>query len=156
MGLGAGKTNRPGSRQGIVFRTRPSGDASTPSIHAIRRIRDLISGRDPTMRRLNEHQERLDQLRDRTAERLESAHRELKNLHWWNRGSRAELETHVARDRVALERTDGKRDQLRERVERRSRFLALARERDEVTPPLRPEPPRPRLEREPPGLGLEL
>jgi hypothetical protein len=35
-------------------------------------------------------------------------------------------------------------------------MLALARERDELAPSLRPEPPRPRLEREPRGLGIEL
>jgi hypothetical protein len=33
-----------------------------------------------------------------------------------------------------------------------AQFLALTRERDELAPSLRPEPPRPRLEREAPGL----
>jgi len=112
--------------------------------------------RDPTMRRLGEQQEHLDQLRECTAERLEAAQQELKNLHWWNRGSRADLELQVARDRFALDRADEKRNQLLERIERRDRFLALTRERDELAPTLRPEPPRLRLEREPPGLGLEL
>jgi hypothetical protein len=112
--------------------------------------------RDSAMRLISEQQEHLDQLQERTAERLAAAERELKNLHWWNRGSRAELEAQITRDGLALERADEKREQLRQHAERRSQFLALVRERDELAPALRPEPPRPRLEREPPGLGLEL
>jgi hypothetical protein len=111
---------------------------------------------DSTMRVIGEEQERLDGLRERTVERLAAAQGELRRLHWWNRGSRAELEAQIARDRVALERADEKREQLRERGERRSWFLAIARARDQLEPPLRPEPPRPRLEREPQSLGLEL
>jgi conjugative relaxase-like TrwC/TraI family protein len=111
---------------------------------------------DTAMRIIAQQHERLDQLRERTAERLAGAERELKNVHWWNRASRAELEAQITRDGLALERADEKREQLRQHAERRSRFLALAREREELAPPLRPEPPRPRLEREPPGLGLEL
>ena len=111
---------------------------------------------DTAMRILAQEQERLDQLRERTAERLAAAQRELKNLHWWNRGSRAELETQITRDRSALERAEAKREQLRQHAERRLQFLTLASEREELTPAMRPEPPRPRLEREPPGLGLEL
>jgi hypothetical protein len=68
------------------------------------------------------------------------------------RARRAELETQLVGDRLALERADEKRVELRERAELRSRFLALARERDELAPSLRPEPPRCPLEREPPGL----
>ena len=37
-----------------------------------------------------------------------------------------------------------------------SQFLALAGQREELAPSLRPEPPRPRLGREPPELRLEL
>jgi hypothetical protein len=112
--------------------------------------------RDPTMRLLAQQQEHLDQLRERTAERLAAAERELQRLHWWNRGSRGELEAQVARHRWALERDDAKREQLRRHAERRSQYLALAGERDELTTALRPEPPRRGLEREPPSLGLEL
>ncbi|MGH3133445.1 MAG: ATP-dependent DNA helicase, partial [Gaiellaceae bacterium] len=112
--------------------------------------------RDPTMRLIAQQQEHLDHLRDRTAERLAAAQGELQRLHWWNRGRRAGLEAQMARDRFALDRADRKREQLRQPAERRMQFLTLARERDELAPSLRPEPPRPRLEREPPGLGLEL
>jgi hypothetical protein len=103
-----------------------------------------------------EQQERLDQLRGRRAEELAAAERELKGLHWWKRGRRLELEAHVTRHRAELRRADERHEQLRQHAERRSRFLALAREREELAPSLRPEPPRPRLERRPPSLGLEL
>ncbi|MGH3133327.1 MAG: ATP-dependent DNA helicase, partial [Gaiellaceae bacterium] len=103
-----------------------------------------------------QQQERVDQLRERRAEELAAAERELKSLHWWKRGRRLELETQVTRHRTELRRADEKYEQLRQHAERRSRFLALAREREDLAPLLRPEPPRPRLEREPPGLGLEL
>jgi hypothetical protein len=112
--------------------------------------------RDPTMHLRTQQQDRVDGLRERTAERLGDAQRELQGLHWWNRARRAELETQVARDRSAIERADEKCEQLRQHAERRSQFLALARERDALAPSLRPDPPRPRLERDPPGLGLEL
>jgi hypothetical protein len=98
----------------------------------------------------------LDGLHERTAEQLAVAQGELRTIHWWSRGRREELQTEIARHRWALERADAKREQLRERAGRRSQFLALARKREDLSPPLRPEPPRPRLEREPPGLGLEL
>ena len=91
----------------------------------------------------------------RRTEELAAAERELKSLHWWKRGRRLELETQVTRHRSELRRADEKHEQLRQHAERRSQFLALARERDELAPSLRPEPPRPRLGREPPGLGLE-
>jgi conjugative relaxase-like TrwC/TraI family protein len=112
--------------------------------------------RDTAMRLISQQQEHLDQLREGAAGRLATAQRELENLHWWNRASRAELEAQITRDGLALERADEKRVQLRQHAERRSRFLALVRERDELAPMPRPEPPRPRLAREPPGLGLEL
>jgi hypothetical protein len=109
------------------------------------------------MRLIAQQQEHLDHLRDRTAERLTATRRELRRLHWWDRGTRRlELEIEIARHRAVLERSDERRDQLREHAERRSQFLALVREREERAPSLRPEPQRPRLEREPPGLGLEL
>jgi hypothetical protein len=111
---------------------------------------------DAAMRIIAQQQERLDQLRERRAEELAAAERELKSLHWWKRGRRVELETQVTRDRTELRRADEKHEQLRQHAERRSRFLALARERGELAPSLRPESPRPRLEREPPGLGRGL
>ncbi len=111
---------------------------------------------DAAMRIIAQQQERLDQLRERRAEELAAAERELKSLHWWKRDRRLELETQVTRHRTEFRRADEKDEQLRQHAERRSRFLALAREREELAPSLRPEPPRPRLEREPPGLRLEL
>jgi conjugative relaxase-like TrwC/TraI family protein len=111
---------------------------------------------DPAMRIVAQQQERLDQLLERRTEKLAAAERELKSLHWWKRGRRFELETEVTCHRTELRRVDEKREQLHQHAERRSQFLALVRERGELAPALRPEPPRPRLEREPPGLGLEL
>ena len=108
--------------------------------------------RDPTMRLLAQEREHTDRLHERTSERLATARGELQRLHWWNRGRRAELEASITRDRLALERTDQKREQLRQRAARRSKLLALACARDELAPSLRPEPARPRLQREPPGL----
>jgi hypothetical protein len=59
-----------------------------------------------------------------------------------------------------LDRADAKAEQLRRDAEQRTRTLALVRERDELMQSLRPEPPgrspRIKLEREPPGLSLEL
>jgi conjugative relaxase-like TrwC/TraI family protein len=112
--------------------------------------------RDTTIRLVAQQQEQLHLQRERTAERLAAAQHELRHLHWWNRNSRSELEAEIALHHTALERTDQKREQLTQLAARRSRMLALAREHDELTPSARPEPPRPRLEREPRGLRLEL
>lgn len=113
--------------------------------------------RDTTMRVLGQQQEHLEHLRDRTTERLASAHRELKRLHWWNRGNRRfELEIEIARHRAVLERSDERREQLRGHAQWRSEALALGREPDELPTSLRRESPRPRLERHPRGLSLEL
>jgi conjugative relaxase-like TrwC/TraI family protein len=113
--------------------------------------------RDTTIRLLTHQQEHLDHLCDRTTERLAGAQRELKNLHWWNRGNRRfELEIEIARHRAVLERSKERREQLHEHADRRSQFLALTDEGPELDRSLWPEPPRPRLEREAPSLGLEL
>jgi hypothetical protein len=111
---------------------------------------------DTIIRFLAQQQEQVDRQRERTAEQLAATQRELEHLHWWNRDRRAELETEIDLRETALERADDKSEQLRVRAKQRSQTLALARERDELSPSLQPEPPRPRLEREPPGLGLEL
>jgi conjugative relaxase-like TrwC/TraI family protein len=103
-----------------------------------------------------QQQAQLDRNRKRTVERLAAAQRELHHLHWWNGDRRAELKAEIALHRAALKRADAKREQLRQLAERRSRMLFLPSEHNELAPSLRPEPPRPRLEREPPGLGLEL
>ena len=107
-----------------------------------------------------QQQEKLDRHCERTTRELAAARRELQRLHWWRRDRRAELDREIALQRQALELADAKQEQLREHAEQRSRTLALARERDEPTPSLRPEParraPAIKLERDPPGLGLEL
>jgi conjugative relaxase-like TrwC/TraI family protein len=113
-------------------------------------------GADPTLRLVAQQQDQLRRQRERTNERLEAAERELRHLHWWNRDRRGELATEIALDRIALERADQRSEQLTQIAERRSRLIALAPERDDRTPSRRPEPRTPRLEREPPRLGLEL
>jgi hypothetical protein len=108
------------------------------------------------MRIIAQQRERLDQVRERRTEELAAAERELKRLHWWKRGRRLELEAQVTCHQTELRRVDEKHEQLHQHAERRSQVLVLVRERGELAPGLRPEPSRPRLEREPPGLGLEL
>ena len=108
------------------------------------------------MRLVAQQQEQLRRRRERTSERLEAAERELQELHWWNRDRRGELATEIALDKRALEHANERSEELTRIAERRSRLLALARDRDDRTPSRRPEPRAPRLEREPPGLGLEL
>ena len=99
--------------------------------------------------------------REHTAEQLARAQRELLHLHRWNRGRRTELETEIARHEKALDRYDAKVEQLRRTGERRSQFLAFAHQRQELARSLPLEPPHRRspavkLDREPPGRGLEL
>jgi conjugative relaxase-like TrwC/TraI family protein len=114
-----------------------------------------------------QQQEKLDRDRERTTEQLTSVRGELEQLHWWNRDRRSRLETDIAHHRRVLERADARAEQLRrdtelrlERLAEHAKTRALARERDELTPSLQPEPPRRgpaiKLEREPRGLGLEL
>ncbi len=111
---------------------------------------------DPTLRLVAQQQEQLRRQRERTSERLKAAERELQHLHWWNRDRRGELATEITLDRTALAHANERSEELTRLAERRSRLLALARERDDLTPSRRPELRAPRLEREPPGLGLEL
>jgi conjugative relaxase-like TrwC/TraI family protein len=107
-----------------------------------------------------QQQEQLDRERECSAKQLAAAQRRLEQLHWWNRDRRAELETEIALQRQTLERAEERRDHLHERAEQRRRTLAVEQERDELMRSLRPEPPgrspRIKLEREPPGLSLEL
>jgi len=111
---------------------------------------------DPTLRLVAQQQEQLAQQRRRMSERLDAAERELQQLRWWNRDRRGELAAEIALDRIALERVDQRSEELTRIAERRSRLLALARDRDDRTPSRRPGPRAPRLKREPRGLGLEL
>jgi septal ring factor EnvC (AmiA/AmiB activator) len=104
---------------------------------------------DTIIRFLAQQKKQLDRQCQNTTERLAAAHRELEHVHWWNRDRRTELQTEIAFYETVLERADATSEQLRERSERRSRMLALARQRDEQLPTRRPEPPQPRLQREP-------
>lgn len=121
---------------------------------------DQRQRRDTILNVLAQQHDRLERQRQQTAQRLAAAERELEQLHWWNRAARTGLESEIARDRQALERAEEKQEQLRQRGEQRSRMVALDRERDELTSSLRPEParrsPAVKLQREPPGRGLEL
>jgi len=116
--------------------------------------------RDTILNQITQQQEQLDRQREHTADQLARAQRELQHLHKWNRGRRGALKTEITLHKKALERADAKAEQLRERTERRSQFLALAHERDALARSLAPEPPGRsptfKLEREPPGLSLEL
>ncbi|MGH3051160.1 MAG: MobF family relaxase, partial [Gaiellaceae bacterium] len=129
---------------------------------------DQRAGRDTILNFYAQQQQQLKRDRERTTNQLAAARRELQQLHWWNRDRHAELETEIADRRGMLARADAKAERLRrdaelrvERLaERRSKTLAFARERDELTPSLEPQPTRRsaviKLEREPRGLGLEL
>jgi hypothetical protein len=72
---------------------------------------------------------------------------------------RAELETEITLHREALDCADQKHEQLRELAKRRTKNLELTRERAELARSSQPEPARrnlaSKLDREPPGLGLE-
>ncbi len=116
--------------------------------------------RDTILNQIAEQHEQVDRQRAHTTEQLARARREVQRLHSWNRGRRAQLETEISRHEKALGRCDAKVEQLRERAERRTRVLSFARQRDELARSLTPEPPRRspaiKLDREPPGRGLEL
>jgi len=121
---------------------------------------DQRRSRDSTLNGIAQQREQLDRQREHTSEQLARAQRELEHVHRWNRGRRVELETEIARHEKALDRFDAKAEQLRRTGERRSRFLAFAHKRDQLTRSPAPEPlrhsPAISLDREPPGHGLEL
>ncbi|HEU5372180.1 MAG TPA: MobF family relaxase [Gaiellaceae bacterium] len=111
---------------------------------------------DPTIGLLTQRDEQLVRQGEQAATRLVVAQRELRQLHWWSRDRRADLESEIRLHHASLERVEEKREQLREFRQRRSQTLARTDERNQLVPSLRPQPPRLGLEREPPGLGLEL
>jgi conjugative relaxase-like TrwC/TraI family protein len=123
-------------------------------------LEETAPPRDPTARLLARQRERLDQQRARAEQRLASARRELEHLGWRHRRRRRlELLAEIAFERDALQLADEKRVELELTPPTAPRLPLPARDGDELTRPrsLRPEPPgRPTLEREPPGLGLEL
>jgi hypothetical protein len=116
--------------------------------------------RDASLNRIAQQHEQVDRQRAHTAEELARAHRELQRLHRWNRGRQAQLETEISRHEKALDGCDAKAEQLRARAERRTRVLSFARQSDELARSQATEPPRRspaiKLDREPPGRGLEL
>ena len=123
--------------------------------------------RDTILNFVAQQQAKLDRDRERATQQLTAAKRELEQLHWWNRDRRAKLETEITLHHETLGRTDHRANKLRrdaelrsERLAQRSKKLASARERDELTPSLQPErsrrSPAIKLDREPPGRGLEL
>jgi conjugative relaxase-like TrwC/TraI family protein len=105
-------------------------------------------------------QEQLKQQRDRAAERLATARRELEHLGWWNRGDRRfQLEREIAFHQTTLGGLDEKQAELACTPPPRHRQLppGLGRDHEELSRSLRPEPPaRKVLQREPPGFGLGI
>ncbi len=112
---------------------------------------------DEVPARLLSQQEELERERARAADRLAVAHRGLKNLHWWNRGSdRVQLEVEIASRQAALRGFDEKRKQLDRMAPSPARLPLPGRDPDDLllSRSLRPEPQRQPLRREPPGLEL--
>jgi conjugative relaxase-like TrwC/TraI family protein len=123
--------------------------------------------RDTILNFVAEQQEKLERDRKRTTQQLAATKRELEQLHWWNRDRRAELQTEITLHHETLGRAEQRGKQLRrdaelrsERLAQRSKTLALAREREGLTPSRQPErarrSPAVKPDREPPGRGLEL
>jgi hypothetical protein len=111
--------------------------------------------------RLHAHrQQQLERQRERAAERLATAQRDLKQLGWWSRGNRrVELEREISLQQTALRGFDEMRAELARTPPAVPRVPLTSRERDELTPSrsLRPEPPlRRTLHRELPSRGVEL
>src|SRR5207249_5637411 len=91
---------------------------------------DQRSGqRDTILDRIAEQKEQLERQHEHAAEQLARAQRELQYLHSWNRAPRAKLETEINRHEKTLDRCDQEAEQLRERAQRRTQFLALAHQR---------------------------
>ncbi len=105
-------------------------------------------------------QEELERQRARTAERLATAERELKQLGWWKRsGRRLELEREIGLHRISLRLADERRAKLALGSARSAPLTSPERDHGELTraPSLRSAPPSRRtIERDPPSLGLEL
>lgn len=123
--------------------------------------------RDTILNFVGEQQKKLERDRERTTEKLAAAVRELEQLHWWNRDRRTELETEIKLHHEMLGRADRRTNELHrdaelrwERIAQRSKTVALARERDELTPALQRERAHRslahKLDRESPGRGLDL
>jgi len=121
---------------------------------------DRRSGhRDTILARIAEQREQLGRQNEHAAEQLTRAQRQLQRLHKWNRAPRAQLETEISRLQKALGHYDGKAEQLRERAERRTQFLALAQRQQLIRSMASESPARSmaiKLERHPQSRGLEL
>jgi conjugative relaxase-like TrwC/TraI family protein len=115
-----------------------------------------VRQRDMNPRLRARQQDQLDRQRVRAAERLAAAQRELKQLGWFNRGSRrVELEAEIALQRTALELAGEKRAKLDLTPPGQPKLPSLTRDPDELgrTGSLRQERT---LAREPPGRGHTL
>jgi conjugative relaxase-like TrwC/TraI family protein len=121
---------------------------------------ECVSPADTAVRLRAHHREQLERQRDKSAGQLAAAERELKQLGWWNRGSRrTTLEREIALHRAALRLGDQRCAQLERTPRAEPRLPHPGPERGELAhrPSLRWEPPERRtMEREPPGRGLEL
>jgi conjugative relaxase-like TrwC/TraI family protein len=118
---------------------------------------DQTSWADEVHARFLRQREEIERRRARTADRLAAAERELKNLHWWNRGSaRIQLEVEIASRQAALRGFDEKRKQFERRPPPPAPLPSQGRDPDDLIPARspRPEPQRQPLRREPPGLEL--
>jgi ATP-dependent exoDNAse (exonuclease V) alpha subunit len=103
--------------------------------------------------------QQLERQRDRAADRLATARRELKQLGWWNRGNRRfELERAIALQQTALRSLDEKREELARTPPPRARHLpGLSRSNETPGRSLQPEPTdRQVLRHQPRSLDLEL
>ncbi len=116
--------------------------------------------RDTILNLVDQQQQELDRRRVRTIKQLTAVRRELQHLHWWNRDRRAELESEIALNQEKLVRADAKIEQLRGCVKERRDQLVRAPEYDKPTRSSHPEhvrrSPAIKIDREPPGRGLEL
>jgi len=119
----------------------------------------MMRQRDVDGRLFARRQEDLGRQRALAADRLAAAQRELKQLHWWDRGSRrVQLETQIASRQAALRALEKKQVEFARTPLPAPRLPLRGWNPDELTPSrsLKPGAPRPALERDPPSLGLEL
>jgi conjugative relaxase-like TrwC/TraI family protein len=109
---------------------------------------------DSTLNLITQQRAQLDRQRERTAELLAAAQREIAQLRWRNRQQRGALETEIARHRTRLEHIDSRGAELLRLAERRAQNLKRNPSPGAPTPSSELHRPALKLERS--GLGLEL